>query len=83
MNEQASHLFSCSMTSVDIIKFLQMIYTPEFSEVEVAINLKRDTYLPSQVAQIPKGMALVNIKVPGTMNMPVFFGNFAKALNKK
>lgn len=84
MQEQAPYLLNCAMRVGEIAKLLQMIAThPELSGVDVTVNPKRSTFLPSQEAIIKRNQVLVTIKLPRTTDMPSFFGNFSKALNQK
>lgn len=54
---------------------------PDFSAIRMTINLDRDTYDPSR--QIPDGYVSATIEIPRDVNMPTFYGEFSKALDRK
>jgi len=75
---------SCSMRPVEIFKLHKMISLhPEFSAIRISVNLKRSTYRPFQAETIPEGYFLVTLDIPRRFNMPNFFGEFSKALNRE
>ena len=75
---------SCSMKPVEIFKLCKMIsFHPEFSGIRISVNLKKSTYRPFQAKTISQGYVLVTLDIPRRFDMPSFFGEFSKALNRE